>query len=97
MLWGLVRFPEGDAPVEEQPQPRPHRVGASFHHHELAFWDGLQLIRRHEGALRHLEGLAVFPLAPADRAGLHGVAAQRAGQFLGGLAVGCEAAENRVL
>lgn len=93
----LIGFPEGDPPVQEQPQPCPHGVGAGFHHHELPLGDGLQLVRGHKGPFRHLEGLAVLPLAPADGAGLHGVATQCLRQHLGRLAVGGKAAENGVL
>ena len=56
-----------------------------------------QPVRCHEGPLRHLEGLAVLPLTPADGAGLYRVAAQGPGKHLGGLAAGREAAKNRYL
>ena len=72
-------------------------MGTGFHHHELTFGNGLQLVRRHKRPLRHLEGLAVFPFAPADGAGLHRVAAQGAGELIGGLTVGRESTEYRVL
>lgn len=94
MIWRLVRVPEGDAPIQEQPQPCPHGVGAGFHHNKFTLGDGLQLVRRHKGPLHHLEGLTVLSFAPADGTGLDRIASQGSGQHIGGLAVGSEAAKD---
>ena len=70
---------------------------ACFHDDEVPLGDGLEFIRGHEGALYHLEALAGIVLPPGDGTAHHGAAAQGLGQHLGGLAVGCEAAEDGVL
>ena len=94
MLRNLVGLPEGDSPVQEQPQPGPHGMRPGFYHDKLTLGDGLQLIRRHEGPFCHLEGLAVFSFAPADGAGLYCVTTQGLGKHVSGLAIGREAAKD---
>ena len=87
---------EGDAPIQKQAQSRPHGMGAGFHHHKFALWDGLQFVWRHERALHHLQGLAAL-LALADGAGEHRAAAKGGGEGLRGFALGRKAAEDGVL
>lgn len=57
----------------------------------------ISTIRRHECPLHHLQGLARIVFPPGDGAGEDGAAAQGLGQHLHCLALGREAAENRVL
>lgn len=97
LLRNLVGLPEGDPPLQEQPQAGLHGVGARFHDDEVPLGDGLELIRGHERPLNHLQALAGVVLSPGDGATHDGAAAQGLGQHLGGLAVGGEAAENRIL
>ena len=94
-----IRITEGDAPVQEEPEPCLHGVRPRLHHYKLALGDGLQFIRRHERPLHHLEGAAgaVFSAALAHRTAHDGAAAQGLGQHLGGLRVGGEAAEDGIL
>ena len=93
----LVGLPKSDPPLQEQPQAGPHGMSASFHDDKVSLRDGLELIRGHKRPLNHLETLAAIVLSPGDGTAHHGAAAQGLGQHLGGLAVGCEAAEDGVL
>ena len=70
---------------------------AGFHYHEAALGHGFQLIRGHEGALHHLQGLGVAVLALGHRAGQNRAAAQISGQHLRRLTVGSEAAKDGIL
>ena len=70
---------------------------AGFHYHEAALGHGFQLIRGHEGALHHLQGLGVAVLALSHGAGQNRAAAQISGQHLRRLTVGSEATEDGVL
>ena len=72
-------------------------MGSGFHDDKLPLRDGLQLVRGHEGAFNHLEALAGVVLSPGDGATQDSAVAQCFGQYLGGLAVGGEAAEDGVL
>ena len=96
-LRGLVGFPEGDPPVQEEPQPGPHGVGPRLHHHELPLGQALELVRSQQGPLHHLEGPGAIPLSRAHRAGEDRPAAQGLGEGLRRLALGGEAAEDGVL
>ena len=88
---------KGNAPIQEEPKPGPHRMRAGFHDDKAALGNGLQFVRRQQGALHHLEALAGVVLAPAHGAGEDGAAAQGFGQHFGSLAVGGKAAEDGVL
>ena len=61
---------EGDSPFEEQAQAGTHGVASGLLHDEAALGDGLELVRRHEWPLHHLERLAAL-LALTDGAGEH--------------------------
>ena len=91
-----VRFPEGDSPVQEEPKPGPHGMGAGFHDHKLPLGDGFQLVRRHQGPLCHLQSLG-FILPGTDVAGEGCAAAHGFGQDLGGLTLRRKTAKNCVL
>lgn len=95
MIWRLVLLPEGDAPIQKQPQTGLHGMGAGFHDHELPLGNGLQFVRCHERPLHHLQRLAGFAFSFADRAALYGLAAQRFGQHFRCLALRREATKNR--
>ena len=97
LLRHLVGFPEGNPPLQEQPQAGLHGVCACFHDDEVPLGDGLELVRGHEGPLDHLEALAGVILPPGDGAAHHGAAAQSLREHFGGLAVGREAAEDSIL
>ena len=68
-----------------------------FHHHKAALGNGFQFVRRHQRTLHHLQALAGIVLSAADRAGQYSAAAQRFGELLRRLAVGCKAAEDGIL
>lgn len=93
-LRNLIGLPEPDAPVQEQPQLHPHGMHAGFHYDEAAFRHGFELVRRHEGPLHHLEGLAGIVFPPADGAAHDGSAAQRTGELLSRLTPRRKAAEQ---
>ena len=94
LIWNSVRRPKGNAPLEEQLQLHLHGVRPGLHHDKLALGHTFELVRGHEGALHHLQGLGpvVFPLADVTR--LHSPAAQGFAHRLGSFAVGGEAAED---
>ena len=94
LIRNRVRLSESNAPLEEQLQLHLHGVGPGFHHNELAFGHGLQLVWGHERPLNHLQGLGAAVLALADRSALHGPAAQGFAHHLGGFAVGSKATED---
>ena len=72
-------------------------MSAGFHYHEAALGHGFQLVRGHEGALHHLQGLGVAVLTLSHRAGQDRAAAQISGQHLRRLAVWSEAPKYSVL
>ena len=74
-----------------------HRVRAGFHDNEVALGQIFQFVRREQCTFRHLQTLACTVLALADRTGQNRPAAERFGERFRRLAVGCEAAEDRIL
>jgi hypothetical protein len=92
-----IGSPESDAPIKEQPQAGFHGMGAGFHHNKAPFGNGLEFIRRHEGALHHLQRLTGVIFPSADTTAHDGTATQRLGEYLGCLTVWSEAAEDGVL
>lgn len=75
MIWRLVLLPEGDAPVQKQPQPGLHWMGACLHDHERTLGNGFQLIGCHKRTLHHLQRLVGFALPLADGTALYGLTA----------------------
>lgn len=72
-------------------------MGAGFHDDEASLWDGLQLVRRQQSTLHHLQALAGVVLATAHGARQNGAAAESFGQGFRSLTVGSEAAKNGIL
>ena len=72
-------------------------MAACFHHNKVAFGNGPQFVRSHQGPLHHLQRLAGIILALAHRAGLHRAGAEVLGQHFGSLAAGRKTAKDRIL
>ena len=53
-FWHHIRLLKGNAPVQEEPQTRPHGMTACFHNDKLPLGDGFQLIRRIKAQLKGL-------------------------------------------
>ena len=71
------RLIESDAPFKVQLEAGDERASTGFHHDEPAFLHGFQLIRRHQRALDHLQGLTGVIFAPAHGSAHHRARTQR--------------------
>ena len=90
-------FFEGNTPFQEETKSGLHWVAASFHHDEVAFGNGPQLVRCHQRPFYHLQGLTGVILALAHRAGLHCAGAEVFGQHFRSLAARRKTAEDGIL
>ena len=72
-------------------------MDACFHHDEITFWQGLQLIRREERSLHHLQRFGGIGFASGYRTRHNGAASKCFRQCISRGAVWCEAAEQRDL
>lgn len=72
-------------------------MAACFHHNKVAFGNGPQFVRSHQGPLHHLQRLTGVILALAHRAGLHRAGAEVFGQHFRSLAARRKTAEDCVL
>ena len=86
-----------NSPIKKQPQLGLHGADTGFHYDKIAFWNGFELVGRHERTLHHLQGLAGIAFTTGYAAAQDSALAQRPTEHLRRLAVRRKATEDGIL